>query len=90
MQFLSLMFFWALNPVHLPRTLLVYEFPLGTFQTFLRFMSVHPIQIVPPPGVQLPQIQLVINWMSSEGKLSHLVRCDIILLHYYKVSLLII
>ena len=89
MQFLSLMFFWALNLVHLPWTLLVYEFPLGTSETFLCFMLVHPIKIVPPAGVELPQTQFIINWMSSEGKLSHLVRCDI-LLHYFKVSLLII
>jgi hypothetical protein len=53
-------------------------------------MSVHPTQIVPPAGVQLPQVQFVINWMSSEGKLSHLVRCDITLLRYFKASLLII
>jgi hypothetical protein len=52
-------------------------------------MLVHSIKIVPPAGVQLPQIQFIINWMFSEGKLSHLVRCDI-LLHYFKVSLLII
>jgi hypothetical protein len=70
-QFLSL-FFWALNLVHLQWTLLVYEFPLGTSKTFLCFMSVPPIQIVPPAGVQLPQIQFVINWMSLEVKLSHL------------------
>jgi hypothetical protein len=73
MQFLSLLF-WAQNPVRLPRTLLVYEYPLGTSETFLCFMSVHPIKIAPPVGVQLPQIQFLINWMSSEGKLSHLVR----------------
>jgi hypothetical protein len=60
------------------------------YSAFLCFMPVRPIQIVPPAGVQLPQIQFVINWMSSEGKLSHLVRCDTILLHYYNVSLLII
>jgi hypothetical protein len=72
--------FWALNLVHLPWTLLVYKYPLGTSKTFLCFMSVHPIQIAPPAGVQLPQIQFVINWMFSEGKLSHLVRCDVILL----------
>jgi hypothetical protein len=51
MQFLSLMFCWALNLVHLPWTLLVYEYPLGTSETSLSFMSVHPIQIVPPAGV---------------------------------------
>jgi hypothetical protein len=90
MQFLSLMFYWALNLVHLPWTFLVYEYPLGTFETFLCFVLVHPIKIAPPVGVQLPQIQFVINFMSSELKLSHLVRCDIILLHYFKVSLLII
>jgi hypothetical protein len=90
MQFLSLMFFWALNLVHLPRTLLVFDFPLGISETFLCFMWVHPVQIVPPAGVPLRQIQFIINWMSSEGKLSHLVRCHIILLHYYKVSSLII
>jgi hypothetical protein len=73
------MFFWALNLVHLRWTLLVYEFPLGTSETFLCFMLVHPIQTVPPAGVQLPQIQFVINWMSLEGKLSHL---DVILLYY--------
>jgi hypothetical protein len=44
----------------------------------------------PPAGVPLQQIQFIINWMFSEVKLPHLVRCDIILLHYYKVSLLII
>jgi hypothetical protein len=69
MQFLLLMIFWALNLVHLPWTLLVYEYPL---ETFLCYMLVQPIQIVPPPRVQLPQIQFVINWMSSEGKLSYL------------------
>jgi hypothetical protein len=82
-------FFWAQNLVSLLWTLLVYEYPLGTSETFLCFMPVHPIQIVPPAGVQLPQIQFIINWMFSEGKLSHLVRYDI-LLHYFKVSLLII
>jgi hypothetical protein len=51
MQFLSLIFYWVLNPVHLPWTLLVYEFPLGTSETFICFMSVHPIKIVPPAGV---------------------------------------
>jgi hypothetical protein len=55
----------------------------GTSETFLCFMPVRPIQIVPPAGVQLLQIQFVINWMSSEGKLSHLVRCDII---YYIIT----
>jgi hypothetical protein len=82
-------FFWALNLFHLPWTLLVYEYPLGTSETVLCFMLVHPIKIVPPAGAQLPQIRFVINWMSSEGKLSHLVRRDI-LLHYFKVSLLIV
>jgi hypothetical protein len=48
MQLLSLMFYWVLNPVHLPWTLLVYEFSLGTSETFLCFMSVRPIKIVPP------------------------------------------
>jgi hypothetical protein len=79
------MFFWALNLVHLSWTLLVFEFPLGTSETFLCFMLIRPTKIVPPRGVALRQIHFVINWMSSEGKLSHLVRCDIILLHY-KVS----
>jgi hypothetical protein len=51
MQYLSLMFYWVLNPVHLPWTLLVYEFPLGTSETFLCFMLVHFIKIVPPAGV---------------------------------------
>jgi hypothetical protein len=37
MQVLSLMFYWIPNPVHLPWTLLVYEFPLGTSETFLFF-----------------------------------------------------
>jgi hypothetical protein len=46
MQFLFLMFFWALNLVYLPWTLLVYEYPLGTSETFLCFMLVHPINIV--------------------------------------------
>jgi hypothetical protein len=81
--------FWALDVVHLPWALLVYEYPLGTSETFLCFMLVQPTQIVPPAGVQLRQIQFIINWISSEGKLSHLVRCDV-LLHYYKVSLLLI
>jgi hypothetical protein len=49
-------------------------------------LLVHPIATVPPAGVLLQQIQFVINWMSSEGKFSHLVRCDTILLHHYKVS----
>jgi hypothetical protein len=55
----------------------------------LRDFPLFPIKIVPLAGVQLQQIQFVINWMSSEGNLSYLVRCDI-LLHYFKVSLLII
>jgi hypothetical protein len=59
MQFLSLMFFCALHFVHLPRTLLVYEYPLGTSETFLCFMLAHIIKIVPPAGVQLRQIQFV-------------------------------
>jgi hypothetical protein len=90
MQFLLLMIFWALNLVHLPWTLFVYENTLGTSETFLCFMLVLPIKIVPPAGLQLPQIQFIINWIFSEGKLSHLVRCDTTLLHYFKVSLLII
>jgi hypothetical protein len=51
MQFLSLMFYYVLNPVHLLWTLLVYEFPLGTSETFLCFMLAHIIKIVPPAGV---------------------------------------
>jgi hypothetical protein len=50
MQFLS-MFYYVLNPVHLPWALLVYEFPLGTSETFLCFMSAHVIKTVPPAGV---------------------------------------
>jgi hypothetical protein len=56
----------------------------------LRDLLIRPTKIVPPAVVPLQQIQLVINWMSSEGKLSHLVRCDIIVLHYYRVFLLIV
>jgi hypothetical protein len=37
--------------VHLPWTLLVYEFPLGTSETFLCFMLVNFIKIIPPAGV---------------------------------------
>jgi hypothetical protein len=37
----------------------------------------------PSTRCELRQIQLVVNWMSSEGKLSHLVRCDVVLLRYY-------
>jgi hypothetical protein len=36
-------------------------------------------------GARRRQIQFVINWVSSEGKSSPLARCDVILLHYYKV-----
>ena len=64
--------------------------PTRNLRDFLCFMLVHPIKIVPPAGVQLPHIQFIINWISSEGKLSQLIRCDSILLHYFKVSLLII
>jgi hypothetical protein len=78
MHFL-LLFFWALNLLHLPWTLLFYEYPLGTSETFLCFMLVHPIKTVPPAGVQLQQIQFVINWMYTEGKLSHL---GVILFYY--------
>jgi hypothetical protein len=88
MQFLLLTFFLGSKFVYLPWAVLVYEYPLGTSETFVCFVLVFPIKIVPPAGVQLPQIQFIINCMSSEGKFSHLVRCDI-LLHYYKVSLLI-
>ena len=37
MQFLALMFFWALNLVHLQWTLLVYEYPLGSSRDFPLF-----------------------------------------------------
>jgi hypothetical protein len=84
MQFLLLMFFWAPNLVHLPWTLLVYEFPLGTSEIFLCFMSAHPIQIVSPAGVQLRQIQLDVI------RRQIVILSQIILLHYFKVSLLII
>jgi hypothetical protein len=84
-KLLSFIFFWALNLVHLPWTLLAFEFTLGISETFLCFVLIRPTKIVPPPGVPLRQIQFVINCMSSEGKSSHLVRCDIILIHYYEV-----
>jgi hypothetical protein len=79
MHFLSLMCFCALNLVHLPWTLLVFEFALGTSESFLCFMLVHFPKTVPPPGVPLQQSPFAINWISSEGKWLHLVRCDIIL-----------
>jgi hypothetical protein len=68
---------------------LVYEFPLGTSVTFLCFMLAHIIKTVPLAGVLLRQILFVIIWMFLEGNLLHLVRCEI-LLHYFKVFLLII
>jgi hypothetical protein len=52
-------------------------------------MLIRPTKTVPSPGVPLRQIKFVINFMSSEGKLSRLVRCNITLLHYYRVPLLI-
>jgi hypothetical protein len=72
MQFLLFSSFFFL-----PWTLLVFEVPLGTSESFLCFTLVCPSQTVPPPGVPLQQIQLVVILMSSEGKLSHLVRRDI-------------
>jgi hypothetical protein len=83
MHFLSLMCFWALNPVHLPWTFWVFECPLGTSESFLCFVLVRLPKLVPPPGAPLRQIQFVINCISSEGKLSHSVSCDIILFQHY-------
>ena len=39
MKLLLLIFFCGLNLVHLPNTLLVYEFALGTSETFLILFS---------------------------------------------------
>jgi hypothetical protein len=74
--------FLGSNLVHLPWTLLVFEFLLGISETLLCFMLVHPIKTVPLPGVPLRQIQFVINWMSSEGKFSHLSQ----ILFYYIIT----
>jgi hypothetical protein len=52
-------------------------------------MLAHIIKAVPPAGVLSRQILFVIIWMFLEENLLHLVRCNI-LLHYFKVFLLII
>jgi len=65
-----LIIFFVLNHVHLPRTLLVYEVPFGISETFPCFMLVHPSKTVPPPGVPLRQIQVVVTLIPSEGTLS--------------------
>jgi hypothetical protein len=60
-QFLSLLFSWPLNLVHLARTLLVFEFPLGNSETSPCYVLVHPSKIVPPPGAPLRQIQFTLE-----------------------------
>lgn len=56
----------------LPRTSLVFEFPLRNSETFPSSISVHHLQIAPPSYVPLQQLQFAVTLMSSEGKLSHL------------------
>jgi hypothetical protein len=68
MQFLSLVFPWVLNFFQLEWTLLVFEFSLGTSQTFLCITLVHPSKLVPPPDVLVRQIQYEVILMSTEGK----------------------
>jgi hypothetical protein len=55
------------------------DLSLGTYDTFLCFILVHPSHTVPPPGIPLRQIHFVVTSTSAEGKLSHLARLDVII-----------
>ena len=60
--------FLHLNSVRLPRTLWVFEFPLGTFGASLCFVLVHLLQIVPPARLNTAVNTISIILMSSEDK----------------------
>ena len=60
--------FLLLNSVRLPRTLWVFEFPLGTFGASLCFVLVHLLQIVPPARLNTAVNTISIILMSSEDK----------------------
>jgi hypothetical protein len=59
-------------------TLLARDFPLGISETFFSFLLLRSSKIFPPSDVPLLKIQLVAILVYSEGKLSDLVRLDIV------------
>jgi hypothetical protein len=78
--------FWGPKSCPFTMDIIGLRVPTRNLRGFFCFMLVHLPKIVLPPGVPLRQNQFVINCISSEGKLSHLATCHIILFQYYKVS----